>query len=154
MGSNIIQFADRVTVPVLGYRMRVTCNGCCIEYHNYKPPIFHRKCDIKGSFTDFLPIIVDKQSKSPPVERGCSFRLYENNSTIGKPAVGFGYKESYHLRLKQLITRPILRNYEGPYDLKAFLQFTNGPMILKVRHFLAFFSGGKLLTASITATKG
>jgi hypothetical protein len=134
--------------------MRVTCNGCCVGYNKYEPPVFHRKCDIKGSFEDFLPIILDKESNSPPVERGCSFILYENNGTIIKPAVDFGFHEVYHFRLKKIITQPILNFYEGPYELKAFLQFTNGPMILKVRQLLAFISDGKLLTASITATKG
>jgi hypothetical protein len=133
--------------------MRVFCVGCCVEYHNSKPPI-HRKCDIKGSFTDDLPIIIEKPSNdTPPVEGLVNFRIYEN-STIGKPAAGFGFRQFYHKSLKQIVTRPILNNYEGPYDLIAFLQFTNGKMNLRVGHFLEFFSGGKLLSAGITIRKG
>jgi hypothetical protein len=109
------------------------------------------ECDIKGSFTDFLPIII--RNSTPPAEDNCSFRLFEN-SKLGKPAAGFDVVELYNNFLNQTVTRPLFNNYEGPYDLKAFLQFTNGPMILKVQTIVEFFSGGKLLSASITATKG
>jgi hypothetical protein len=131
--------------------MKVTCNDCCIQYLNSDSPV-RKECDIKGSFTDFLPIVVAKgTTDTPPLETLSHFTLFENSKIPNRAGI-FSVRELYNTGFKEILTRPILHNLEGPYQFKACFKFSSGSMKLKCRS-IEFFSGGKLLSASITATR-
>jgi hypothetical protein len=130
--------------------MQINCDGCCILYDNGRPP-YREVCDIKRSFSDVFPIIIEKDFNDPRlIELISSFSIYEN-STLEKRAASFSVGEVITGR-KEHLTR--VENFRVRYKLKFFLKFSNAQkMVLRCRRTETLTSG-KLQFATISTIKG
>jgi hypothetical protein len=107
-------------------------------------------CDIKGSFANVFPIIVEKDFQDPrQVERPSNFWVFKN-STSPKPAAHFRVGEVITGH-KELLTQ--LQNFGALNKLKFFLRFSSAQMVLNCKRTETLTSG-KLQSASIGAIKG
>jgi hypothetical protein len=145
-----ILHAVRQTNPLgkLGYQMKVTCQGCCINYGSGES--FSRlKCGIKGSCTDFVPIFLVSEAGHPPYEDDSFFTLYPNSPPI-KPASLFRVGGLLNDQIST--THTFLDGFDGAFALKGFLQFSTGSAVLRSEN-IELTSTGLLESATITARK-
>jgi hypothetical protein len=88
---------------------------------------------------------------NPSVESGAHVRIYEN-STVQKPAVYFILNGAFSGPTGEMASILTLNSLEAPYSLKAFLQFSGGPLVLRSR-YVTYVSHVKLLSASVTLAR-